>query len=254
MVFGSILLGVAGLQQMSAEHSFDEVVNAAWCRAGLIQATGCWNKHPRFWGLGITPFLCIEATDTLASHVGGQCMLPVCFQPLMVCSHCPSPLSGEECTKSGGWWVFSSACGTFDTCNTVSVYGGAAGSDPLSEAAAVVISLPVRWQNPCGCDQNETLSTILPGLFEWLKISVLIHPLTWRMLPEAKEKVKRNYTWECSIGSWYEDCSWSCWAVLQFFTLSYVNIVIFLVAYNRECVGFFFFYKLLDRKTKSNVT
>lgn len=41
MVFGSILLGVAGLQQMSAEHSFDEVVNAAWCRAGLIQATGC---------------------------------------------------------------------------------------------------------------------------------------------------------------------------------------------------------------------
>lgn len=80
MVFGSVLLGLAGLQQVSAEHSFGEVVSTAWCRAGLIQATVCWSKHPRFWGLGNYPFSlywgCRYTCISCGWSVRAACVLP----------------------------------------------------------------------------------------------------------------------------------------------------------------------------------
>lgn len=36
-----------------------------------------------------------------------------------------------------------------------------------------------------------------------------------KLKKKKKKKMVRNYTWECRTGSWYEDCSWSCAAVLS---------------------------------------
>lgn len=59
---------------------------------------------PDFGGLGVAAFLWPQAADTLASLVGGRRVLPVSFQPLVVCSHhLPLSLaSNAEGREDGG--------------------------------------------------------------------------------------------------------------------------------------------------------